>query len=119
EHSLQLGAIFAVRNGQPVIHELSIKKAGGNWTALAQDVSPEFEVVTGVRRLSEQQAAPLRALKVEITPEVIEREKWNAFWDAPLVVPDSAIIGGLRKPEEIKRAWATYSVTGCKVKTDG
>jgi hypothetical protein len=119
EHNLELGAIFAVRNGQPVIHELTVKKPGGNWSTIAQDVSPEFEVVSGVRRLSEQQASPLRALKIEITPEVIEREKWNAFWDAPLIMPGTGIVGGPRKPEEIKRAWATYNVTGCKVKTDG
>ena len=104
ENNLQLGAIFAVRNGQPVIHELAVKKPGGSWSALARDISPEFEVVSGVRRLSEQQAAPLRALKVEITPAVIEKEKWNAFWDAPLIIPGTGIMGGPRKPEEIKRA---------------
>src|SRR4030095_6950481 len=105
--------------GQPVIQELSVKKPGGSWTALAQDVTPEFEVVSGVRRLSEQQASPLRSLKIGITPEVIEREKWNAFWDAPLVVPGAGVIGLPRKAEEIKRAWGTYNLTGCKVKTDG
>src|SRR5205807_3220288 len=119
ERNQQLGASFAVRNGQPVIHQLAVKKNGGNWMPLAQDLTPEFEVVSGVRRLSEQQAQPLRALKIEITPEVIEREKWNAFWDAPLIMPGTGIVGGPRKPEEVKRAWATYNVTGCKVKTDG
>ena len=42
---------------------------------LGRDLTPEFEVTSGVRRLSEQQASPLRALKVEITPEVIETRK--------------------------------------------
>jgi hypothetical protein len=47
---------------------------------------PELEVTSGKRRLSEQQMAPLRALGIALTPEVIEREKWMAFWDAPLMI---------------------------------
>jgi len=31
--------------------------------------------------------ASLRALGIALTPEVVEREKWNAFWDAALTVP--------------------------------
>ena len=27
---------------------------------------------------------------MKITPEVIEREKWQVFWDAPLLVPGTA-----------------------------
>ena len=52
---------------------------------------------------------------------MIEREKWNAFWDAPLVVPGrpGTNLDLPRKPEEIKRAWAKYNATGCQVKTDG
>jgi hypothetical protein len=119
ERNQQLGAIFAISNGQPVIHELAVRKAGGNWTVLGQDLTPEFEVTSGVRRLSEQQAAPLRALKIEITPEVIEREKWNAFWDAPLMVPGTGSIGLPRKPEEIRHAWASYHASSCEVATDG
>jgi hypothetical protein len=65
--------------------------------------------------------APLRDLKVELTPEVVEREKWFAFWDSPLVVPGRAgtNLGLPRKPEEIHRNWATFHSTGCQVKTDG
>src|SRR5690349_4983706 len=56
ERNQQLGAIFAIRGGQPLIHELAVRKSGGNWTVLGQDLTPEFEVTSGVRRLSEQQA---------------------------------------------------------------
>jgi hypothetical protein len=114
-----LRATFATPGGQPVIRQLAARMPQGNWTTLGTELTPEFQVTTGVRRLSEQQAAPLRALNVAITPEVIEREKWNAFWDAPLMVPGTGSIGLPRKPEEIRRAWATYRVTGCEVKTDG
>ena len=62
-------------------------RAAASWIVLGQNLTPEFELTSGVRRLSEQQMAPLRELGVALTPEVIEREKWNAFWDSPLMVP--------------------------------
>ena len=63
----------------------------------------------------------LQDMKMELTPEVIEREKWNAFWDAPLMVPGrpGTNMGLPRKPEEIRKVWARYQASGCQVKTDG
>src|SRR3954452_18639671 len=121
ERREQLRAAFTIRDGQPVVQELAVRKEGGGWIALAGNVSPEFQITSGVRRLSEQQIEPLRGLGVALTPEVIEREKWNAFWDAPLAVPgrQGTNLGLPRKPEEIKRAWAKYNASGCQVKTDG
>jgi len=37
--------------------------------------------------MSEQQAQPLRTLKIEITPAIIDKERWNPFCDAPLNFP--------------------------------
>ena len=37
--------------------------------------------------MTTQQGAPLINLGVDITPEVIEKNKWYAFWDAPFVIP--------------------------------
>jgi hypothetical protein len=89
---------------------------------LARDVVPEFQVTSGKRRLSGQQVPPLKQLGI-YTPDVIEREKWNAFWDAPLSIPGASgsnqAIDLPRKPEEVRRAWATYHATGCEVKSDG
>jgi hypothetical protein len=78
-------------------------------------------VVSGRRRISEQQLSPLRALHIPITPELVEEEKWNAFWDAPLDVPGTPGTNqGLpRKPEEIRRATARYDVSSCRLKTNG
>ena len=117
----QLRASFTIRAGQPTVQELAARKNGGSWIVLGQNLTPEFEVTSGVRRLSEQQMAPLRDLKIELTPEVVEREKWNAFWDSPLVVPGrkGTNLGLPRKPEEIRKAWATYNATSCQVKNDG
>jgi hypothetical protein len=115
----QLRAQFIILSGQPTVRELAVQNAQGSWIVLARDLVPEFEVTSGVRRLSEQQAAPLRALNIALTPEVIDREKWNAFWDAPLMIPGSGSLGLPRKPDEIRRAWATYHAGACEVKTDG
>jgi hypothetical protein len=117
----QLRAAFAVRDGQPVITEMAARKAGGSWVVLGRNLAPEFEVTSGKRRLSEQQMAPLRALGIALTPEVIEREKWNAFWDAPLMIPGNprTNLDLPRKPEEIRRTWATYHANACAVRTDG
>ena len=121
ERREQLRAVFTIRDRQPVVQELAARKEGGAWIVLGTNLTPEFQVTSGVRRLSQQQIAPLKELGVALTPAVIEREKWNAFWDAPLMVPgrSGTNIDLPRKPEEITRAWAKYSAAACQVKTDG
>ncbi|HEY3120798.1 MAG TPA: hypothetical protein VGL15_09245 [Vicinamibacteria bacterium] len=111
---------LGIDDGQPLVRELA---AGGR--VLGRNLRPEFAVTSGVRRVSEQQLEPLRQLGVKVTPEVMEREKWYAFWDAPLLVPGMDKShpprnpGLPRRPEEIRRATATYDTAGCAVKTDG
>jgi hypothetical protein len=121
ERQNELRAALTMRNGLPMVQELAARKAGGKWIILGQNLVPEFELTSGVRRLSYQQIAPLKELGVELTPEVIEREKWNAFWDAPLMIPGrpGTNLDLPRKPEEIRRVWATYHASGCQAKTDG
>jgi hypothetical protein len=117
----ELRAAFSIRAGQPTIAELAVRKSGASWTSLGRNLIPEYEVTSGKRRLSEQQMAPLRALGIKLTPEVIEREKWNAFWDAPLMVPGApnTNLDLPRRPEEIRRTWASFHTNGCSVKSDG
>jgi hypothetical protein len=121
EGGQQLRAVLALKNGQPLVQELAARKGGGRWIVLGKDLSPEYEVTTGRRRLSEQQMAPLRKLGVKLTPEVIAKEQWNAFWDAPLNVPGvaGASVDLPRKQEEIRRDWATFHLSGCTVNTEG
>jgi hypothetical protein len=83
----ELRARYAIANGQPIVRELAVRKSGGQWAPLGQNLTPEFYVKSGVRRMTTQQGAPLRDLGVDITPEVIEKNKWYAFWDAPFVIP--------------------------------
>jgi hypothetical protein len=120
ERGEQLKAGFSIRNGQPLVSDLEVRKSGGKWVMLGRDLAPEFEVTSGKRRLSEQQMAPLRKLG-PLTPALIEREKWNAFWDAPLMIPGApnTNLDLPRKPEEIRHASASYQAGGCRVKTDG
>ena len=163
----QLRMRFAIDRGTPTIRELAIQPRGGQWSTLATDVTPEFRVVSGLRRVTAQQLRPdsLDALGVEITPElldawadqnergdewlkvaarggeltaeIIDRVKWEAFWDAPLYIegsgerppshatsipPMDGIVdqpGLPRRSEEVTRATATYEAQGCEVTTNG
>src|SRR5258707_5794872 len=75
---------LAIAQGTPTIREIGIRRKGAAWAALARNVTPEYRLVSGVRRMSNQQIQPLRGLNVAITPEIINQNKWDAFWDAPL-----------------------------------
>lgn len=120
--------------GTPTIRELAIRRKGSVWTTLAANAQPEFRVVSGFRRMSNQQIQPLTGLGVPITPAIVDEHKWDAFWDAPLDLnPQAGGRGGNpppaagvanqpglpRKPDEITRATATYRTDRCEVKTDG
>src|SRR5262245_8852737 len=116
----ELRARYAIDNGQPVVRELAVRRAGGQWTTLGQNLVPEYHVVSGIRRMSTQQADPLKEAGVELTPDVITKNRWFAFWDAPLVLkPGREIIGPARAESDIKRASATFKASSCSVKTDG
>jgi hypothetical protein len=117
----ELRARYAIENSRPVIRELAIRKQGGQWSTLGRNLTAEYRVTSGIRRLSDQQAQPLRAAGIELTPEVIEKNRWYAFWDAPLVVPGTPgrDLDLPRKPEEIRRANASFNTSSCGVKTDG
>jgi hypothetical protein len=127
EADADLRLALTVRERQPVVRELAVRRTGGRWASLARDLAPEFRVTSGVRRMSNQQVDPLtKELGLQITSEVVEHEKWYAFWDAPLLVPGTRAgeqrprnLDLPRKPEEIRRASASFDVRGCRVKTDG
>ena len=121
ERGQTLRATLGVDGGQPVVRELAVEK-NGKWSVLGHNLTPEYQVATGRRRISSQQEVPLRQLGM-FTPEIIERQKWFAFWDAPLNIPgrpgSNAAVDLPRKPEEVGRAWAQFQITGCQVDTDG
>ena len=124
---------FAIRDGVPVVDELALRSAGAvDWTPVATEVGLEFRIVEGFRRISSQQLAPLRGLGVDLTQDVVDRYKWDVFWDAPLDLrtevgggnppPAEGVAdqpGLPRSPDEIRRSAVSYSVRACTVRSDG
>ena len=115
---------FTVNGGTPTIEELAVRRKGAAWAALATNVTPEFRLVAGKRRMDTQQVNGLKENGMtELTPALIGEHQWNAFWDAPLYVPGGAnltrAVGLPRKPEEVTRATATYQASSCEVKSEG
>ncbi|MEX2262819.1 MAG: hypothetical protein WD696_12765 [Bryobacteraceae bacterium] len=117
----ELRVVFGLQNAAPVIGELAVRRQGGQWTVLGRDLSPEFHVTSGRRRISQQQLSPLRQLGLDKDLAVLEREKWKVFWDAPLVIPGATGTNPElpRTADEIRRTTATFNTTACQVKTDG
>src|SRR5205823_2025535 len=89
QNGADLRARYAIDAGQPLVRDLAIKKAGGQWTTLGKNLTPEYHVVSGIRRMADDQANPLKAAGIELTEDVINKNRWYAFWDAPLVMPGS------------------------------
>jgi hypothetical protein len=131
---------LAVNSGTPTVKEIALRHGRGPWTTLASNVTPDFAVMTGLRRMSNQQLEPLYGLGIKITQDVLNKYRWEPFWDAPfdLSVPKPGANGNFagnpppvdglpgtdqpglpRKPDEIQHATAVYAVTSCTVKTDG
>ena len=133
QHELRLR--FVINNGTPTIRELAIRPPGGSWRTLATGLTPEFCVVSGVRRVTQQQTEPLEELGVPLTADKLNEIKWEAFWDAPLYLSDEPPLShgssvpaaepfanhpGLpRSPEEVTRATARYQAKSCAVRTNG
>jgi hypothetical protein len=83
----QLRARFAIDRGTPTIRDLSVRRGSGEWAMLGQNLTPEYQVTTGMRRMPNDQANAFASLGIDITEEIIDKYRWYAFWDAPLSVP--------------------------------
>ncbi|RPI52411.1 MAG: hypothetical protein EHM55_16580, partial [Acidobacteria bacterium] len=83
----QLRARFAIDNGTPTIRDLSVRRGAGEWAILGQNLTPEYQVATGIRRMSNDQANAFSSLGIDVTQEVIDKYRWYAFWDAPFSIP--------------------------------
>ena len=151
QNGAELPLRFAVYGRQPAMRDFDVRRAGGCWTRIGENLTPEYHVVSGVRRLPNDQGNALRSLGVTISRDVIDQNRWQAFWDAPLRVPGTPepaaggrgsaggrgapaepalalgeipLNGGRvyelpRRPEEIKRATASFKATACLVKSEG
>src|SRR6266850_4437442 len=137
DNNSELRMRFGIDAGTPIVREIAVRKKGGQWSTLATNVTPEFRVVSGLRRATQQQTEPLEKLGIKLTPDVIDKIKWEAFWDAPLYLEGSGELppthktaipalkgvanqpGLPRKDEEVRRASAMYQAKACDVKTNG
>ena len=125
DRNQELRLRFVIDNGTPTIADLAARRKGGAWGMLATNVTPEFRVVSGRRRMDREAEEGLRENGItEITPEVFEKNQWDPFWDAPLFVPGGTANRHARrsalprKPEEVHRAHRDVQGDGCEVKTD-
>ncbi|HET9179084.1 MAG TPA: hypothetical protein VFQ24_12070 [Terriglobia bacterium] len=123
ERGETLRAQFTLRDGVPTLQELAARKPGGQWVILGRDLQPEFQVTSGKRRIDRTMLGALKHAYGNVTQAMIDQQKWNTFWDAPLNVPETeggdASVNLPRSPNEIHRAWASFHSTGCEVKTEG
>jgi hypothetical protein len=91
----EVRARYAIDSGEPIVRDLAVRKTGGQWAILGENLKPQYDVVSGIRRFSSQQGEPLEAIGM-LTPERAEKEKWYAYRDAPLYIPGAAPAGGGR-----------------------
>ncbi|NOW44928.1 hypothetical protein FHW96_001074 [Novosphingobium sp. SG751A] len=130
---------LSLKNGVPTLEEIGARAGEGPWAVVARNLVPSFRVVSGYRRMEGRNAGgqfgALRRLGVPIMPETVKQYKWDAFWDAPLMIPGTEDGGhadarpplepmagqrGLpRTADEIKRADIAFGMTGCEVNTNG
>jgi hypothetical protein len=115
----QLRAEFTIREGQPLIERIEARKANGQWKVLGRDLTPDFQVTSGRRRISALIRKMLQAQGVD-TPAMESFQKWDSFWDAPLVMPGQYDSTDLpRAPLEIRRATVRYNSEACAVTSKG
>ena len=115
---------MVITGGTPTIADLAIRKEGGTWATVASNLTPEYRVVSGWRRMDQEAYPELVEQFGKVSQALLDKYKWDAFWDAPLRVPGGEVahggatppLGGIagtnqpglpRKPEEVKRATAT------------
>ena len=94
ERGEQVRLGLGIQNGAPVVREIAVRPKTGTWTTLGTNLVPEYEIVSGFRRITNQQLSPLRGLNVPLTQAVVEKYKWDAFHDAPLDMSVPTARGG-------------------------
>jgi hypothetical protein len=72
----QLRARFAIDGGTPTVRDLSARRGSGEWAMLGQNLTPEYQVTTGIRRMSDDLANAFASLGIDVTQEVIDKNRW-------------------------------------------
>ncbi len=122
---------FIIVHGTPKISKLAICKKEGKWKIPATNLTPEYRIVSALRRVTQQQTRPLVQLGIPLTASTLNEIKWDAFWDAQLFtldvpplshqtsipprIPLPNQFGMPRLESEIRRVMAQYQVEWCTV----
>src|SRR5438270_9412437 len=69
----EVRARYVIENGKPVVRDLAVRKQGGQWAMLGQNLAPEYHVVSGVRRMSSDHVGAFPASGIPLTPEIIAK----------------------------------------------
>src|SRR5688572_29012308 len=73
DRNQELRLRLGITGGTPTIQDLSVRSRGGAWASLAANVTPEFRVVSGIRRMDNQGLEGLRKNGITtITKEIFE-----------------------------------------------
>src|ERR1700687_998848 len=70
---------LAINNGTPTIQDVSVRKKGGSWGTIASNLTPEYRVVSGWRRLDQEAYPALKQVYGEVPQGILERYKSGAF----------------------------------------
>ena len=125
DRNQELRLRFTLVSGTPTIAGTRGSQAGRRLGRRGGQRVPDYRVMSGLRRMSNQQMQPLRGLGVELTNEIVDKYRWDPFWDAPLDLSAPSGRGGNpppaagvanqpglpRKGDEITRASAAFRVT--------
>ncbi|NMM47574.1 CehA/McbA family metallohydrolase domain-containing protein [Marinigracilibium pacificum] len=127
--------LFMVQDGIPVISRLENSTNSVHWNLMEENLIPEYRIVSGVRRVTQQQTESIEKLGIPLTAKKIDEIKWDAFWDAPLYISDEPPLshassipaekpfanhpGMPRNFKEVSRTTAVYNVKKCRVLTEG
>ena len=115
---------MVITGGTPTIAAIELKKAGGAWATVAADLTPEYRVASGWRRLDQEAYPELKEEFGSVSQALLDKYKWDAFWDAPLRLPGGEVAHGgatppldgipgtnqpglPRNPDEVRRAAAS------------
>lgn len=131
----QVRMVFALADGAPVVRALSLRRSG-DWQGVLANVSPQISIVSGLRRISNQQLRPLMDLGIPINKATVDKYRWDPFWDAPLDtspnpttrptssspkdgLPAAGQPGIPRAASEVQRAQLKFRSPRCSVRADG
>jgi hypothetical protein len=89
---------FTIERGTPTIQELAVQSGGDRWNTIATHAVADYRIVSGLRRMSNQQMVPLRGLGVALTSDVVDRYRWDRSGTRRSICRRRAAAAATRRP---------------------